>query len=115
VTGEFVVTGRNGYGELSATPSVSLRGPPGAGPGASSQPNIVGLEQPLCLQSVEVKLRLMTGDANLVCRLVTSHGLILRTDVLIQLAAYGVGQDADTLDVPVEALHATAFPNGQMS
>jgi hypothetical protein len=105
VASQLVVSGWKSNSELAATSAVALGGAPGTWPSATGQPDIVGLEQTFCLQTVEVKLRFVAGNANRCCRLIAGNGLSLGTHEAIQLAAYGVGQRTDTCHILVEALH----------
>jgi hypothetical protein len=89
VAGQLVVSGRNGHRELAAAPAVALGGPPSTGPGAPGHPDIVGLEQSLRFQPVEVELRLVACDADRFCRLIAGHGLSLGAHEPVQLATYG--------------------------
>jgi hypothetical protein len=112
---ELIVTRRKADRELLVASSVALGWTPSTRAVAPGQPDIVGLKQSFCLQSVEVELRLVAGDSDGMRRLVAADWLILGADELIQPATYRVGQDADPRDVPVKAAHNTPPANGQIS
>ena len=91
VASQLVVSRRKSNGELAATSAVALGGTPGTWPSATRQPDIVGFEQPFCLQPVEVELRFVPGNTDRCRRLIAGHGLSLGTHEAVQLAGYGVG------------------------
>ena len=106
---ELVVSRREGNGKLAAAAAVALGGTPGTWTGAPTQPHVVGLEEALCLQPVEVELCLVAGDTNRLRCLVATDGLILGADKAIQLATHGIGQHADACNAPVEVSHSCTF------
>jgi hypothetical protein len=114
VAGEFVVSSRHCYGEFPASPSVALGGTSRARPGTPGQPDVVSLEKALGLKPIKMEFRLVTGNSNRVRRLISAYRLTLRAHEAVQLAAYRIGQYADTGDVSVEAPQRST-PNGQMS
>ena len=108
---DLVLARRKGDGELAVGSAVALGGASGPGSGASGQPNVVGLEQSLGLQPVEVELGLVPGNADCSRGLIAAYRFALGADVLIQLAAHRIRQHADPGYVPLEVSHRYSLSN----
>ena len=114
MSGEVVLARGDRDAQLAAASPISLGRPPGAGSAASGQSDVVALQETFGLQSVEVELGLMPGDAYCFGGLVSADRFSLRAHEPVQQPANRIGQGTDAGHVPIDH-PASRSPNGQRS
>ena len=110
--GELVLAVRQRHRDVPGGPPVQLRRPAGTGARPSAQPRVVGVEQALAFQLVQMKLGLMQRDLERDSRLFAAHRAGLRAHELIQPAPRRVGQRPDPRRVSIGERHRSSS-NGQ--
>jgi hypothetical protein len=95
VADQVVAPGGQRDGPLSVGAAVELRGPTGSRAAAAGEPTELDVEEPVLDEALEVELGRVHGHADPCGGLFPSHGVLLRDDELVELAADRLGERGD--------------------